>query len=149
MVHEEERFILEALSRLSSGKLMSMDIRFLILDRNSNQWMQRAILVLQNRPKLKGVAFDRYKKLSEDAEEEIRHRIPNVEIAFYDGFPTWRLYIFADRLFVSRYSGPGDPFSEGHLVPAAAFYSDHPMYEWLFNEFRLHYPGAWRDPPES
>jgi hypothetical protein len=149
MVYDErEQFLLNALLKLTADQKAAKDIRFLFLNRDSEQWKQRASLMVEHNPHLKDLG--EYRRLCEAAEVHIHTVLPKAKIAFYDALPSWRLHIFEDHLFVSYYSGPPDsPFIDGHLTSAVAFNADTDMYKWLYGEFRRRWPDDWQDPRSS
>lgn len=146
MVYEDESFILEAIRELSLKQLQSADIRFLLLDPQSQHWLLRAKDFVEARRGSGRVNnVDEYKEMCRQARTTIE-QIPGVQIVNYDGAPPlWRLHIFDDYVFVSRYSEHGDPeFKEGHRTWVAAFSPNNPMYRWLYSAFRSRCPDEWR-----
>ncbi len=144
MVHEEEKFILEAFKQLSVTELEAKDIRILVLDPECKFWETRATAFLESKKNWRSLA--EYKQLCEDA-RHVLSRIPCVNVATYNGTPPlWRLHIFDDYMFVSRYSEPGDPdFREGHRTEVVSIKRQNPMYNWLYSAFRSRCPDEWRE----
>ncbi len=152
MVHEEEQFISETLLGLPANVLNQKDIKVLLLDRDTEAWKKRADLLLKTRLANHDIDMAGYLARCKEAESRLK-RIGKVE--FYTEEPHWRLYIFDHRIFASRYVGPpeSETLIEGHMHGVAAFDDSHPMYRWLYWEFRRMAPAKWmeelpRDLPE-
>ena len=144
MLHEEERFLLEALIGLSGSH--GKDIRFLLLDRNSPDWHQRASAIVENTTRLRGAGVDGYKQRCIHAEQELRNNIHGAQVHSYQTTSSWRLYLFEDCVFVSRYALPPDtPFRPSSDISIVCYGSNDPMYGWLYSEFRKYCPQEWRD----
>jgi hypothetical protein len=143
MVYDEEQFLLEALEKLRVQTLNSKKVRILLLDPSSAPWEERARQVMAKKPRFTSQQV--YRAYCENALSQIKGVLPRAEVALYGPTPCWRLYIFDDHAFVSRYCGPPEsPFREGHLTPVTAFDPDHPMYDWFYSEFRRHCPADWQ-----
>jgi hypothetical protein len=144
LIHEEEQFISDALFGLPANQLTKKDIRVLLLDRNTEVWKKRADLLLKARLENQDIDLAGYVARCKQAENKLR-RIGKVE--FYTAEPHWRLYIFDHRVFASQYGGPpeSETLMEGHLHGVAAFDDIHPMYRWLYKEFRRMAPATWKE----
>lgn len=138
LVYEHEHFMLEALHSLPECQLAAKDIRFLFLDRSSQAWQRRAELFVRHRLAKKRFGIQEYTNHCVAAERELGGL---GQVAFYNAEPRWRLYIFEDHIFISRYYD--EPFHEAHF-PIAAFEPDHPMYRWFSAEFTRLSPQDWR-----
>jgi hypothetical protein len=137
IVHEEERFML-------GDWLKGRDLRVLLLARESVLWNERARLFIDKRLYLAGRDAAHYKAECEIAELELKNGF-RAQVGFYDDGARWRLYIFDDRVFASRYTGPPEAdFGEARDGPVVAFPHDHPMYHWLYSEFYRLAPEEWK-----
>ncbi len=138
MIHEEEKFIL-------ADSLKTMDFRVLLLNRDSPFWRAGAELFIHHRIHKEGVLdIEHYRAQCETAEEKLKTTY-HAEIGFYNDGAKWRLYIFDDRAFVSRYFGPPESeFAEARDGPVVAFSPEHPMYHWLYEEFKRLAPTEWK-----
>jgi len=143
MVYEkEEAFLLEALRSLSSTH--DKDIRILLLAKDSMPWKPRAQEFVEHRLKDDNLGLDEYDALARAAVARLQS-IPKAKVAFYTTQPNWRLHIFDDYIFASRYSEPPDPeYREGHRGAVTAFDPEHPMYDWLYGEFWRRCSDDWR-----
>ena len=145
MAFADEKFLLDALHHLPSDELASKDIRLILLDRDSPHWDRNAQVTVENTAALKRGGVGGFKELCSNAERQIRSIIDHAKITTHKANPAWRLYIFQDRVFVSRYARPPDSkFLSSHEVPVMAFDYGDPMYEWQCCEFRRHSPTDWR-----
>lgn len=143
--YEEEKFIFDLLQDLPAKKLKAKDIRVLLLNRDSPTWAERAELLIEKRLKTNdSVDFDSYLSRCKESVKRLEAEC-KAKVEFYDGRPTWRMYIFDQRLFVSRYYGPPSRFVEGHLSSVSAFDASHPMYAWLYTEFEQLCPTKWQN----
>lgn len=118
---DQETFIAEAIKSLSGTELENKDIKFLLLDRNQPSFKKRGEWFIQEM-NLKRYAYrlrnyEEYLRCCNDIEKEIRKISPNTELKFYSRFPTWRMFIFDDELFVSIYQHQ----IEGHLSTVYVF----------------------------
>jgi hypothetical protein len=145
LIYEEERFIFDHLQDLSQAKLKKKDIRILLLDVNSDEWSQRAELLINRRLSGESIDLETYRSRCRDVEQQLRNDC-RAKIAFYRDNPRWRIYIFDKRAFVSRYFGPPEATDlvEGHLNAVAAFDESHPMFDWLYWEFKKNCPEQWK-----
>src|SRR5207253_6319540 len=84
-----------------------------------------------------------YRQQCQDAESAFKHEL-FAHVAHYQDRPTWRLYLFEDRVFASQYS-PEEDFEDSREGPVVAFSREHPFYDWLYREFRTHCPPEWKN----
>jgi hypothetical protein len=131
-----ERFVQTALENLPNGH--KKDIRLLLLQCESPFWRQRAQVLSLN-----DSAFKPQDYLRDSEKTAAAFRAAKALVAFYEAPPGWRMYLFDNRVFLSRYNTP--PQNEMTVV----FYRDDPMYEWLYREFRERGPREWREPEEA
>lgn len=142
LVFEEERFLLEELEKVATTK----QFRFLFLDRADVSWnrVAAALFGAEN--------VDSFRRACETADSEIRRRLrlnaDQVDYVKGDNF-AWRLYIFDDRVYVTRYCMPPESqLLDAKAVPILAFdsrrASTKPMYDWYLAEYRRYCP-QWRD----
>jgi hypothetical protein len=137
MAHEEEQFML-------GSWLKTKELRILLLDRRCAHWQGRAKLFIDRRLGEAGRNVDDYKAECEIAEKELKEKY-HAHISFYDEIVRWRLYVFDDRIFVSRYWGPPEAdFGEARDAAVVAFSRAHPMYDWLYGEFYRLAPEEWK-----
>lgn len=143
MFHEGEDFLLNALQDLPMKT--RKDLRFLLLDPSTTHWVERAKELVQHRLSGQGIkSVESYRQLCNIGAEAIRS-LPGARVAYYHSRPSWRLHIFSDRIYTSRYAQlPDAAFRDGHLAPVAAFEPEHPMYKWLYGEFRRRCPDEWQ-----
>ena len=141
LVYEDEKFILDALQSLPNNKLRKKDLKILLLSRETEVWVTRSNLLVANRLSNDGLNLDAY--ISRCAEAELVLKQCHAKIAHYNSDPRWRLYLFDNRVYVSRYAAPPEGFVEGHKNHLAAFDRGHPMFEWMFSVFRKQAPNDW------
>jgi hypothetical protein len=135
-----ERFILD---NITAGELQRKDIRILLLNRGSSYWQERG----ERFAKELNVSIEDYRRECHDTEILLKNRL-SAHVAHYQICPTWRLYMFADRAFVSRYfMPPEEAFADSRKGPIIAFAREHPFYHWLYCEFRRLCPPEWKDEP--
>jgi len=84
------------------------------------------------------VQYEEVKKDCEKLWRRLRDR--KVWLGFYSSEPSWKLYLFDDRVFVSYFNEP-PPHSEKMLV----FSRGTPIFGWLYREFLSLCPGHWKD----
>jgi hypothetical protein len=143
LVYGEERFLLRELEKLRHDVLMSKDIRILLLDPNCPDWTIRAGLVIKERSRF---TLQNYLAYCEVGLSQLQSALPNAKIERYNSRPIWRIYLFKDRAFVSRYMSPPDSmFRLGYDSPVMAFGPGEPMFDWLYAEFRRHSPPPWQN----
>ena len=138
----EEQFLRKELHELKASILDTKDMRFLLLNPDSDAWKRRAAAFVGHHLSKHGISLDHYKQQCSQVIAMLQGDL-RAQTKFYDNTSVWRLYIFRDHLYASRYSQDGEPFSEGH-APVIAFDVSHPMYEWLFLAFLRRCPPEWK-----
>lgn len=136
MRHGREQFIAQELC--SRGFDHRKDIRLLFLDPESSYWQQRATQAIQHRSDLtiQHLRFDLDYLI-----EQFRKR--QIETAFYAHEPSWRMFVFSDCIFVSRYYEA--PHSEMMLL----FYEGTELYNWFYSEFLGLCPARWTNAEQA
>lgn len=129
-----ERFIACALEYLpKTDGVVPKKIRVLLLRRESGPWKERVRHFQQQDASF--VPQD-YQRFSEKT-ESLFHRV-SAWVEFYDHAPTWRMFVFEDRVFVSHYYEPL------HREIISVFYRDRPgPYRWFYSEFLCQSPEHW------
>lgn len=145
MRFRDEHFLWQELqSNMSPRDLHQKQFRFLFLDPATPEWRQRAEWLVSNRRDIGLDGIDGYRNACIDIRFRLEQLTPTLKTAYYTSPPTWRLYIFRDRIYASRYSGPPDSiFEEGHRTTVVAVPSGDAMYDWLYREFKRLAPSEW------
>jgi hypothetical protein len=132
-----EQFIPKVIDDLSVADIASKDLRVLLLRPGCEAWLRRTReygrLVSEDEDQAAGD----YRFHFEKTEKRFSQRM--AKVGLYERPPSWRMYLFDDRVFVSRYHEPP------HADVMAAFYSDDQMYRWFYDEFRELCPPWWCD----
>jgi hypothetical protein len=148
MRFRDEAFILEELEgHTSQRELRNKKFRFLFLNPDTQAWAERAEWLVRASIDRRLHDVDAYKDTALMITRQLEGLSSSVRVAYYDTAPTWRLYIFHDRVYVSRYSGP--PAShweeESDRATVIAYPRGDAMYDWLLREFRRLAPPQWQD----
>jgi hypothetical protein len=153
MVDDDERFLHNALQSGSHGKKKRLFC--LLLEPSTPAWSDRARELLSMREDLRRIFCDEAGYLRRCEEivrtlKELAHSgaCEHVSIGHYQSDPSWRLYVFGRRMFVSRYSGhPDSPFHEGHRSDVVVLPATSPMFIWLWREYiRRGKEAGWMPP---
>jgi hypothetical protein len=136
MRHGREEFMHESFGQIPRGS--RTDIRMLFLNRESAGWVERAQQLVAQKDKGSPSSVDEFRFECEAFDEVLRNN-HHALVAFYERRPSWRMYLFDDRLFLSRYFDP--PHKERMMV----YYRGDIIYEWLYREFWELCPKHWTD----